>query len=88
MHAPDGARPTVSLREWLDGNEAELIAEFDRLYVPRNDARWLRRNALIAAGNEGTDDLIPSVERHAAGEDTMLSETATWALARMSERSA
>ena len=88
MRVPDGARPTVSLRDWLDGDEAELIAEFDRLYVPRNDARWLRRNALIAAGNVGTDDLVPSVERHAAGEDTMLSETATWALARMSERSA
>ena len=35
-----------------DGDE--LVAEFDRLYVPRNDARWLRRNALVAAGNVGT----------------------------------
>ena len=85
---PGDAQPTVSLREWLDRDEAELIAEFDRLYVPRNDARWLRRNALIAAGNVASEDLIPSVQRHAAGEDTMLSETATWALARMAERSA
>ena len=88
MQVPDDAQPTVSLREWLDGDETGLIAEFDRLYVPRNDARWLRRNALIAAGNVATDDLIQSVERHAAGDDTMLSETATWALARMAERSA
>lgn len=85
---PDGAHPTVSLRDWLKGSDNELIAELDRLYVPKNDARWLRRNALIAAGNVGSDDLIPSVERHVMGQDTMLGETAAWALSRISERSA
>ena len=84
----DGARPTVSLRHWLDADDGELIDEFERLYVPRNDARWLRRNALIAAGNVGTDDLKPSLERHLAGDDPMLRETAAWALDRLSERSA
>ena len=84
----DGAHPTVSLRDWLEGSDKELIAEFDRLYVPRNDARWLRRNALIAAGNVGSGDLIPSVERHVLGQDTMLGETAAWALSRISKRSA
>jgi len=81
----DRARPTVSLRHWLEEGDSELIAEFERLYVPRNDARWLRRNALIAAGNVGSKDLIPSVERH-SGDDPMRRETATWALARLSER--
>jgi len=84
----DGARPTVSLRHWLEGDDGDLIAEFDRLYVPRNDARWLRRNALIAAGNVGSDELIPSVERHLGGDDPMLRETAAWALSRIAERSA
>lgn len=84
----DGARPTVSLRDWLEGDEGELIAEFERLYVPRKDARWLVRNALIAAGNVGTGALRPSVERYLGGEDLMLEETATWALNRLSERSA
>jgi epoxyqueuosine reductase len=84
---PDEAHPTVSLRDWLEGSGNELIAEFDRLYVPRNDVRWLRRNALIAAGNVGSGDLIPSVERHVMGQDTMLGETAAWALSRISERS-
>ncbi|MBM2821446.1 MAG: tRNA epoxyqueuosine(34) reductase QueG [Thermoleophilia bacterium] len=85
---PDGAHPTVSLRHWLEGSDKELIAELDRLYVPKNDASWLRRNALIAAGNVGTDGLRPSLERHLGGDDPMLRETATWALDRLSERSA
>jgi len=85
---PDGVQPTVSLRHFLDEDEGELIAEFERLYVPRKDARWLRRNALVAAGNVGTDELRPSLERHAGGDDPMLSEMATWALEQISERSA
>ena len=35
---------------------AELVDEVDRLYVPRNDPRWLRRNALTALGNVGAAD--------------------------------
>jgi epoxyqueuosine reductase QueG len=78
----------VSLRHWLEEGDDELLAEFERLYVPRNDARWLQRNALIAAGNVGTDNLKPSLERHLEGDDPMLRETATWALNRLVERSA
>ena len=84
-HEPD-VQPLVSLADWLEGDPDELVAEFDRLYVPRKDGRWLRRNALVAAGNVGTEALRPSVERYAACEDPILSATATWALARMSER--
>ena len=79
--------PTVRLREWLDGDGSELVAELDRLYVPRNDPRWLRRNALVAAGNVGTAELIPSVEAHAAGDDPILSELGAWALERIEARS-
>jgi epoxyqueuosine reductase len=43
----------VSLLEWLSLDADELSRRYDRLYVPRNDGRWLRRNALIAAGNVG-----------------------------------
>jgi epoxyqueuosine reductase len=31
--SPDEARPTVSLRHWLDGGDRELISEFERLYA-------------------------------------------------------
>jgi epoxyqueuosine reductase len=83
---PEAATPTVSLCDWLSRDADELAGDFDRLYVPRNDARWLRRNALVAAGNVGSADLLDVVEEHTESDDSMLRETAEWALARMTER--
>jgi epoxyqueuosine reductase len=83
----ESSSPAVSLREWLERDGSELVADFDRLYVPRNDSRWLRRNALVAAGNAGGRELVPVVERYAEDDDEMLSDAARWALARMAERS-
>ena len=48
---PDDATPIVSLADWLERDGEELISDVERLYVPRNDPRWLRRNALVAVGN-------------------------------------
>ena len=51
-HADD-AEPFVSLVDWLEAEAADLRVRYDRLYVPRNDPRYLRRNALVALGNTG-----------------------------------
>jgi epoxyqueuosine reductase len=83
---PD-AEPAVSLRTWLEADGDELVRRYDRLYVPRNDARWLRRNALVAAGNVGGAAERDAVERYADGHDELLREHAQWALARIDERS-
>ena len=50
-----------------------------RLYVPRNEPRWLLRNALVALGNTGGPDAETRrvLRRHAAGEDALLAEHAT-----------
>jgi epoxyqueuosine reductase len=85
--APD-ASSTVSLVDWLEQDGSELVAEFDRLYVPRNDPRWLRRNALLALGNVGGPDDVATVERYADCADEMLRDTASWALERLAGRSA
>jgi epoxyqueuosine reductase len=82
----DGATPTVSLRDWLERDGEELVAEFDRLYIPRNDVRWLRRNALLAAGNVGSIDLVPAVERFAEEDEPVLRDAAEWALGRIAVR--
>ena len=49
--------------------------------MPRNDPRYLRRNALVALGNSGGD---PSPARaYAEGDDQLLREHAEWALGRL-----
>jgi epoxyqueuosine reductase len=78
----------VSLADWLARDGRDLVAEFDRLYVPRNDPRWLRRNALVAAGNVGTPALATAVRRYADDPDPVLRDAARWALARIAERAA
>jgi len=54
--------------------------------VPRNDARWLRRNAAVALGNAGTGAHVPALERAAGGGDALVAEHARWALAQLAER--
>jgi epoxyqueuosine reductase len=83
---PPAATPNVSLRDWLERDGDELVADLDRLYVPRKDPRWLRRNALVAAGNVGSVELAPLLETYAESEDGLLSDAAGWALERMAER--
>lgn len=80
---PPGTEPVVSLVDWLQAPAEELRARFDRLYVPRNDVRYLRRNALVAAGNSADTSLVKAVRPHAEGDDPLLREHAEWALARL-----
>jgi epoxyqueuosine reductase len=83
--APD-AEPVVSLREWLSAPDDELRTRYDRLYFPRNDARYLRRNALVAAGNSRDPSLLDAVAPFAVGEDPLLRDHAQWAADRLSGR--
>jgi epoxyqueuosine reductase len=80
---PPDAEPLVSLAEWLTADGDELVTRYDRLYVPRNDPRWLRRNALIALGNRGEPGGVRLAEPFLEGDDEMLAETAGWAVERM-----
>jgi epoxyqueuosine reductase len=83
---PADSVPNVSLGDWLTRDGSDLAADFDRLYVPRNDARWLQRNALIALGNVGDSGSLPTVERYEASNDPILADTAAWARRRLTER--
>ena len=83
---PEQAEPVVSLVDWLEAEDADLRLRYDRLFVPRNDPRFLRRNALIALGNNGRPDDLPLAETYAASRDPLLAEHGAWAVARLSER--
>src|SRR5262249_35090883 len=57
----------VDLVAWLAAEGSSLVAEYDRLYVPRKDPRYLRRNAVVALGNVGGREHVEVLEREAAG---------------------
>src|SRR5438094_179453 len=72
------ATPHVRLADWLNRDASALVEEYDRLYVPRNDARYLRRNALVALGNTGGPEDLPLAESFLDDEDELLREQASW----------
>jgi len=69
--------------DWLRSDPDELRRRFARLYVPRNDGRRLRLNALVAAGNVGGDGERDAVSARLDDPDETTRELAAWALARM-----
>jgi epoxyqueuosine reductase len=83
---PEAAEPSVSLVDWLAAAGSELGERYARLYFPRNDPRYLRRNALVALGNNGTEEHRDALEQFAADPDPLLREHADWALRRLEER--
>jgi epoxyqueuosine reductase len=84
--AGDADEPWVGLIELLDLSDAELLDRFGRWYIPRRQARYLRRNALVALGNTG-DAADPDVQRvlraALASGDDLLIEHAEWAARRL-----
>jgi epoxyqueuosine reductase len=80
------AESHVSLAGWLTNDPAELRERYDRLYVPRNDGRYLQRNALVALGNVGGAEEAELAERFLTNGDELLREHAQWAVAQIEER--
>ena len=80
---PHGSQPVVSLAEWLERDGSDLVTALDRLFVPRNDPRWLRRNALVALGNRGSDEDAPLAEPFLDDPDPALRRVARRALSRI-----
>jgi epoxyqueuosine reductase len=81
-----GAEPVVSLVDWLGTDGDELVRRYDRLFVPRNDPRYLRRNALVALGNTGDEEHLETAERYLDDPDGLVREHAEWAVARIRGR--
>jgi epoxyqueuosine reductase len=80
------AEAHVRLADWLRDDPDELRQRYDRLYVPRNDPRYLRRNALVALGNTGRREDAALAKPFLSGDDELLREQAEWAVARIEER--
>jgi epoxyqueuosine reductase len=77
---PETDEGHVDLLEWLSRDGQGLVDEYARLYVPRNDPRWLRRNAMVALGNVGGPEALPLLA-------DIADEHADWAIERIESRS-
>lgn len=76
----------VDLVELLGSNDDDLMARYGRWYVPRRQARYLRRNALIVLGNvaDPNDARVVDAIREALGhDDPLVRGHAVWAARRL-----
>jgi epoxyqueuosine reductase len=80
------AQDRVALIDLLDAPDHELLARHGRWYIPRRDARYLRRNALVVLGNvaDGGDPRVEAALRRALrSPDGLVRSHAVWAVRRL-----
>ena len=70
----------------LRASDEELLERYGHFYLPDRRPRILRRNALIAAGNDRSPSLEPVVIGYAGHPDWMLRVHAVWAIGRFDTR--
>jgi epoxyqueuosine reductase len=76
----DGA---VDLLEMLRTADRPLRERFAHFYVPRNQARYLRRNAIVAIGNSGSSGSVLVLAGLLGHSDPLLRGHSAWALGRI-----
>jgi epoxyqueuosine reductase len=84
--AGSSAQVTVDLVDLLEAGDDELLARHGRWYIPRREARYLRRNALVVLGNvaDSRDPQVAGALRRAlASSDGLLRAHAVWAARRL-----
>ena len=69
----------------LAGDDRSLRDSYPHFYVPRNEGRWLRRNALVVLGNSGGGEAVGVLAGYAGHRDPMLRGHAAWALGRIGD---
>ena len=74
------AGPTPTPEQVLGRSDEELLADHGHWYIPGRRVRFIRRNALVAAGNSGSEDLVPLLAGYLGHPDPLLREHAAWAI--------
>ena len=76
------------LADLLALDDASFRQMFAGSPIKRIGVKRMIRNCLIAAGNSGDANLLPSIERHAGDPDPVIAEAAQWALDQLRTSSA
>lgn len=74
----------VELEKLLRDSDEEILEFAHEWYIAKRDPRYIRRNALVIAGNILPEDhhLWSVVAQYANGEDDVLAEHANWSLSQ------
>jgi epoxyqueuosine reductase len=84
--ATDEAQATVDLLDLLAATDGELLDRHGRWYVPRRQARYLRRNALVVLANvaDPADERVAATLRAVlSAPDGLVRAHAVWAARRL-----
>jgi epoxyqueuosine reductase len=72
--------PGPAIAEILGATDRELLETYGHFYLPSRRPRILRRNALIAAGNDRSEHLEPITIGYLGHPDWLLRAHAAWAI--------
>ncbi len=86
--ASAGADPSdpIDLIEVLGADDADLLDRFSHWYLPARNPRYVRRNALVVAGNIAGRAALPIVGGFLGHPDPLLRLHAAWATGRIGGR--
>jgi epoxyqueuosine reductase len=73
----------IDLVAWIATADRPLRNRWRHFFVPRNQARYLRRNAIVALGNSGTRQHVSILGGLLGHPDPLLRSHAAWALGRL-----
>lgn len=76
---------SVELEWLLTAADRALVDRFAHFYLPGRSPRVLRRNALVAMGNDADPGFFDLVALHVGHRDWLLRAHAVWALARFDD---
>ena len=70
--------------ELLRKNDDEILKEYERFYIPKLNASYLRRNALIALANNPTHNAQTTILKYLSNPNPELAMYSVWCLWRIS----
>ena len=76
----------MSLRQYLELNDAEFRALFKNSPIKRIKRRGFLRNVCVALGNVGDISDIPALKRASADPEPLIAEHAVWAIQRIRDQ--
>ncbi len=82
----DADQPWARLIDLLDADDAVVLEQAERWYIPKREVRYVRRNALVVLGNVGDGraaEVVEVLEGHLRHADPLLRAHAVWAARRL-----